>query len=234
MPYVSEHPFVYLTADVVLFAVRPETGWSVLTVRRGAEPFRGRRAFPGGFVDPDEPAERAARRELHEETGLRVRAADLTQLGAYTAPRRDPRHRTVSVAFWGCVGPDREARGGDDAEDAEWRPVAELLGTRRLAFDHGTILGDAVERLQRALEHSTLATRLLPEEFTVADLRGVYELIWGRTLDPGNFQRKVLATPGFLTDTGWHTAGARGRPATLFQAGEGGEIWPPMSRTRDR
>jgi 8-oxo-dGTP diphosphatase len=227
-----EHPFVYLTADVVAFCVR-DGDLHVLLVRRGNPPYRGRLALPGGFVDEGEPVERAARRELREETGLRDRTLVLEQLGAYAAPRRDPRHRTVSVAFLTALPADVAPVAGDDAADASWVRVEEVQGTRRLAFDHAEILEDALERLRGNLERTTQATRFLPEEFTVAELREVYEAVWGRRLDPGNFQRKVAGTPGMLEDTGWRTAGGRGRPATLFTAGPATEVWPPMSRVRD-
>jgi 8-oxo-dGTP diphosphatase len=229
-----EHPFVYLTADVVAFSMRPQAGLSVLVVKRGNPPFKGRWAFPGGFVDEGEDVERAARRELAEETGLAARRLRLEQLGPYTAPRRDPRHRTVSVAFLAAVAPDVEATAGDDAVEAAWLPIEELLGTRRLAFDHAQILADALERLRSNLERTTQAVSLLPEEFTIAELRDVYEAVWGRPLDPGNFQRKVTGVPGFLEDTGYQRVGARGRPATLFRGNAGGLLWPPMSRDSDR
>jgi 8-oxo-dGTP diphosphatase len=232
--YTSEHPFVYLTADVVAFSIRPETGLAVLMVRRANPPYKGRWAFPGGFVDEGEDVERAARRELREETGVRGRWLRLEQLGAYTAPRRDPRHRVISVPWLAAVPADVAATGGDDAAAAEWLPVAEMLGSRRLAFDHATILADALERLRTSVERTALATQFLPPEFTIGELREVYEEVWDRRLDPGNFQRKVTGTPGLLEDTGYRTSGSRGRPAALFRAGTTRDIWPPMSRERDR
>jgi 8-oxo-dGTP diphosphatase len=232
--YTSEHPFVYLCADVAAFAMRPDEGLAVLLIRRGAAPYKGRWALPGGFVDEGEDVEKAARRELAEETGLEVGRRPFLHLGAYAAPRRDPRHRTVSMSYWAVVDPEAEATAGDDAADVRWWPVEEALEAKRLAFDHATILSDAVEALGRAMETSTIATSFLGEEFTVAELRQVYEAVWGRPLDAGNFQRKVLSVTDFLVDSGWQTSGGRGRPATLYTAGEGGEIWPPMSRSRDR
>lgn len=234
MAYTSEYPFVYLTADVVALAVRPGAGLSVLVVKRGSTPYKGRWAFPGGFVDDREDVERAARRELREETGLAGRQVELHQLGAYTSPRRDPRHRVVSVAHV-AVLPDATApTAGDDAAHADWLTVDELLGSRRLAFDHGQILADAVEWVRDRLERTTLATRFLPAQFTVSELREVYEAVWGRPLDAGNFQRKVTGAEGLLEDTGERRVGGRGRPAALFRAGPASEIWPPMSRERDR
>ena len=233
MAYTSDYPFVYLTADVVAFSLRPGTGLSVLMVRRANPPYKGRWAVPGGFVDEREDVERAARRELREETGIGGRRLRLEQLGAYTAARRDPRHRVVSVAWLAAVPADLTPRAGDDASHAEWLPVEEQLGSRRLAFDHAAILADGVEQLRARLETTALATDLLPPEFTVSELREVYETVWDRRLDPGNFQRKVTRVPGLLADTGRRSDGGRGRPATIYRAGPEREIWPPMSRTRD-
>jgi 8-oxo-dGTP diphosphatase len=232
--YTSEYPFVYLTADVVALALGPGTELSVLLVKRGGAPYKGRWAFPGGFVDEGEDVERAARRELREETGVSTRGVALHQLGAYTAPRRDPRHRVISVPFVAALPRTVAATAGDDASQAEWMPVQEMLGSKKMAFDHGQILDDALSWLGSALERTTLATAFLPAEFTVAELRDVYEAVWGRQLDAGNFQRKVTSTSGFLEDTGRRRLGARGRPATLFTAGPATEIWPAMSRERDR
>jgi 8-oxo-dGTP diphosphatase len=231
--YTSEYPFVYLTADVVAFAIQDDTLCTLAIKRRNA-PHRGRWAFPGGFVDEGEDVEKAARRELREEAGVDPRRLALEQVGVYTAPRRDPRHRTVSVAWLTVLPADVALQAGDDASDARWWPVEELLEPRRLAFDHGTILGDALDRLRADLERTSRATDFLSEEFTVAELRAVYEVVWARPLDPGNFQRKVTGVPGLLEDTGYQTTGGRGRPATLYKAGAASEIWPPLSRERDR
>jgi 8-oxo-dGTP diphosphatase len=231
--YTSEYPFVYLTADVVAFSVRPDQGLAVLMVKRRNPPYKGRLAFPGGFVDDREDVERAARRELREEAGIGGRWLRLEQLPAYTAPRRDPRHRVISIPWLAAVPADVTPTAGDDAGQVDWFPVDDLLGSRRLAFDHARILADALERLRNRLEHTALATTFLPPEFTIAELRGVYEEVWGRPLDPGNFQRKVTSS-GLVIETGTRTAGGRGRPASLFRAGDAREVWPPMSRSRDR
>jgi 8-oxo-dGTP diphosphatase len=226
--YTSEYPFVYLTVDVVVLSVRGGE-LCALVVKRGSPPFEGRWALPGGFVDPDEDLEKAARRELREETGIAGRGVLLQQLAAYGDPRRDPRHRVVSVAHLALMPADTATVAGDDASAAEWRPVARLL-RGRLAFDHRRIVADAVQRLALDLEHTTVATSLLPSEFTISELRGVYETVWGRPLDPGNFQRKVMGTDGFVVPTGVQTSGGLGRPAALFRAGTTTELRPPMSR----
>ena len=111
-----------------------------------------------------------------------------------------------------------------------WLAVGELLGTRRLAFDHGRILADAVARLRERLESTSLATSFLPATFTIAELRRVYEQVWDQPLDPGNFQRRVTGASGFVEPTGDHVPSVRGRPAALFQAGATARIRPPLLR----
>ncbi len=143
MAYTSEYPPFFVTADAVLL-VRGDEGPLALVIRRGNPPYEGSWALPGGFVDIDEDLRHAAVRELAEETGLRV--TQLHQFGAYGAPDRDPRHRTVSVAHLAVLAEQLEPTAGDDAAHAEWKPVAWLLEGERLAFDHGQILRDAVER----------------------------------------------------------------------------------------
>ncbi|HEU4568748.1 MAG TPA: NUDIX hydrolase [Marmoricola sp.] len=144
MVYTSEYPPFFVTADAVLL-VRGDAGLRVLVIRRGNPPFEGSWALPGGFVDIDEDLRHAAVRELAEETGLRV--TRLHQLGAYGAPDRDPRHRTVSVAYLAVLDEPEEPTAGDDAAHAEWKPVDWLLEEDRLAFDHAQIVRDAVDRV---------------------------------------------------------------------------------------
>lgn len=138
-----EYPHPAVSADVVAVAGPPEAR-RVLLVRRAAEPFAGRWAIPGGFVNENEPLEAAARRELEEETGLAV-AADLTQVGAFGDPGRDPRGWTVSAVF-GVVleGEPPAVAGSDDAAEAAWHRIDALPP---LAFDHDLVMRAALERL---------------------------------------------------------------------------------------
>jgi 8-oxo-dGTP diphosphatase len=151
----SAPPFgIAVTVDVVVFTVREEISMVVL-VERGNDPFRGLLALPGGFVDESEDLAEAAVRELGEETGLQVAVDSLVQLGAYGAPRRDPRGRTVSVVYWAQVPGLPDPIGGSDAADSRLVPVDGALNTP-LAFDHSLILADAVgawrERFPNAWE----------------------------------------------------------------------------------
>lgn len=138
-------PFL-VAADVV--ALAPRAGeLCVLLVERGHDPYRGSLALPGGFVEPGEVAEQAARRELTEETGLTAFSGRFGQLSAYgPAGRRDPRGEILSVAFVTVLESVAPVVGGDDAAHADWYPVNEALAPGRLAFDHEVILADALAR----------------------------------------------------------------------------------------
>ena len=141
-PHCYEYPRPMVTVDVVI--VTREERRRVLLIRRKNEPFADQWALPGGYVDMDEDLPDAARRELREETG--VEAKRLEQLGAFGAPGRDPRGRTISIAYLGEVGAAAaHARAADDAAVAAWHPLRRLP---RLAFDHGKILALARKRLK--------------------------------------------------------------------------------------
>lgn len=228
MAYTSRFPPFSVTVDLVILTIRAGT-FSVLLIERGADPFRGRWALPGGFVHHKEDLADAAYRELEEETGVGVGAAHLEQLATFGRPDRDPRSRVVSVAHL-AVGADLpEVRGGSDAADARWWPVRDAL-TSDLAFDHLEILEAGVERARSKLEYTDLALRFVPERFTMPELQGVYEAVWGRMLDPRNFTRKVTGTESFVRETGKERRGGRGRPAKLYKAGGATTLVPPMFR----
>ncbi|MBN3036024.1 MAG: NUDIX hydrolase [Bacteroidales bacterium] len=140
-PFTYEYPRPAVTVDAVVFR-RREDNMEVLLIRRDRYPFEGRWALPGGFMDMGETLEEAVVRELEEETGLKGIA--LQQLHAFSALHRDPRGRTVSVIFWGTAPADAAIRAGDDAREAAWFPLENLP---ELAFDHGEIVGKALERL---------------------------------------------------------------------------------------
>jgi 8-oxo-dGTP diphosphatase len=238
--YDARHwpPFA-VTVDLVVLTVR-DGALSALVIKRGEAPYAGQRALPGGFVREAESLDHAAARELAEETGLADLPVHLEQLATYGAVDRDPRMRVVSVAYL-ALAPDLPTpRAGGDAASAAWRPVAPMLpalfpgaATRpaaALAFDHAKILADGVERARAKLEYSPLAAAFCPPQFTVGELRRVYEAVWGVALDPRNFHRKVTGTPGFLLPVGGTTARQGGRPAQLFRLGTATLLNPPMLR----
>jgi ADP-ribose pyrophosphatase YjhB (NUDIX family) len=222
-----------VAVDLVVLTVR-DAELSALLVRRERAPYAGRWGLPGGFVLPHEDLLDTAARRLGEETGLELTGHHLEQLASYAAPGRDPRGRVLSVGYVVLVPRPPEPSAGADGAGTAWHPVAKLLdhgaADDLLAFDHGRILADGVERAQAKLEYSTVAASFCPPEFTVTDLRRVYEAVWRRTLDPRNFQRKVTSTPGFLEPLASKVTGGRGRPPQLFRRGPATALHPPMLR----
>ncbi|HSK98547.1 MAG TPA: NUDIX domain-containing protein [Euzebyales bacterium] len=219
-----------LTVDLVVLTVR-DGRLRLLLVRRGTAPFAGRWALPGGFVRADEDLADAALRELEEETGLTSPRGHLEQLATYGAPDRDPRGRVCSIAHLALLPDLAVPTAGTDADEAAWYAVDPLADTPGpLAVDHDQIARDGVERARAKLEYSPLATAFCGPEFTVAELRGVYEAVWGRALDPRNFHRKVTTTKGFVVATGRSTTRDGGRPAQLFRRGPARLLHPPLLR----
>ncbi|WP_145805479.1 NUDIX hydrolase [Kribbella amoyensis] len=219
-----------VATDLVILTVRAGS-LQVLLIRRGIPPYQGRWALPGGFVRDQEDLESAARRELAEETGLASERIHLEQVATYGEPKRDPRGRVISVAYLALV-PDLPAPvAGTDAASASWVPAGEVLADpKRLAFDHHRVLSDGVERARAKLEYSPLATAFCAGEFTISELRGIYEAVWGQTIDPRNFHRKVTKAEGFVVPVGTTTTRDGGRPAQLFHRGEAKTLHPPLTR----
>jgi 8-oxo-dGTP diphosphatase len=252
-------PPVAVTVDVVALTIS-DGELRVLLIRRAYPPFSGFWALPGGFVRPEEDLRSGAARELAAKTGLGGRRSGdlgrvhLEQLASYGAPDRDPRMRVVSVAYLAFAPDLPEPAPEADDREAAWVPVTALglpdaarttgagnggpvhqrPGTRRrLAFDHARIIADASERARSKLEYTPLATRFVGTEFTIAELRAVYETVWGDALHPGNFHRKVLSVPGFVESTGASTerGGARGGPRSrLYRAGDARLLHPALLR----
>jgi len=199
-----------VTVDIVIFTLR-EGSLQVLLVKRGVPPFEGQYAIPGGFIRGDESLEEAALRELHEETG--VRNVFLEQLYTFGDPKRDPRGRVITVAYYALIASDKLSLvAGADAAEAQWFPASSVPP---LAFDHKSILDYALERLRNKLEYTTVGFQLLAEKFTLGELQVVYEAILGRPLDKRNFRRK-LALLGILKPLReWQRTGRK--PAQLFR-----------------
>lgn len=220
-------PFA-VTADLVILTMRPPHV-QVLLVKRGAEPFAGQWALPGGFVGPDQALGDAARSKLTDKTGVTVTEAHLEQLASFGDPDRDPRMRVVSVAWLALLADPPEPVAGTDADDATWMPLDEI-DRSSLAFDHAAILHAGLERAQNRIEYTTLAAQFCGDEFTIGELRAVYETLWGTELDPANFHRKVLATDGFVEPTGNSVSVGRGRPARSYRRGSAERLDPPLHR----
>jgi ADP-ribose pyrophosphatase YjhB (NUDIX family) len=216
-----------VAVDLVVLTVQ-EGRLRVLLVQRGIPPFEGAWALPGGFVLAEEDLAEAAARELREETGVPADLGHLEQLATFGAPGRDPRGRVVSVAYLALLPDPPVASAGSDAASAAWWPVDGLDAP--LAFDHDQVLSVGVERARAKLEYTSLAAAFCAPEFTVAELRAVYEAVWGTALDPRNFHRKVTTATDFLVPTGASTSGDRGRPAALYRRGSAALLYPPMMR----
>ncbi|GAA1268747.1 NUDIX hydrolase [Planotetraspora silvatica] len=215
-------PRIPVSVDLVVLTVRSQE-LSALVWRRDNPPYEGRWALSGGFIQLEEDLPAAAGRVLAERAGLPGAPVHLEQLQTYGYPDRDPRQRVVSVAYLG-LAPDLPA---STEAHMSWQPVASLTD---MAFDHRRIMLDGVERARAKLEYTSLGAAFCPSEFTVAELRRVYEIVWGRLLDPRNFHRKVTKTEGFLMPTGHTTTRDGGRPAMLHRRGPAVLLHPPMLR----
>jgi 8-oxo-dGTP diphosphatase len=227
----SQFPAFAVTVDVVILTMS-EGVLHMLLVRRGEEPFVGMWAVPGGFKRPTETLDEAARRELAEETGVDVPSL-LTQFGAYGDPERDPRMNVVTVAYLAVLRDVGAIVAGTDAADAALVPVSDVLkGEIELAFDHLQIVRDAVERVRVELEVAGIATAFVGTTFTLAELRAVYEAVWGVQLDAANFRRSIVAEDGWVIPTGRRArpGPAGGRPAELYRAGRAWRSGGPIHR----
>jgi len=227
----SAFPAFAVTVDVVILTMSERT-LQVLLVRRGEAPYEGMWAIPGGFKRPAETLDEAALRELAEETGMEI-ASQPTQFGAYGDPGRDPRMNVVTVAYLAVVRDVGAVAGGTDASEAALMPVSAVLNEDlALAFDHADIVRDAVERIRFELEVSGIATSFVGPTFTMAELRAVYEAIWGVQLDAANFRRSIVAEEGWVIPPGRRVqpSSAGGRPAELYRPGRAWEHGGPIHR----
>lgn len=216
--YQYDYPHPAVTTDIVIFTIRDDR-LKLLLIRRGAEPFKGKWALPGGFVGIDESLEDGARRELEEETG--VSGVYLEQLYTFGQPDRDPRERVITVAYYALIPSDKLAiRAATDAEAVGWFAMDELP---ELAFDHAEIVAMAQERLRAKLDYSTIAFQFMPARFALSELQRVYEIILGEEIDKRNFRKWVLALEQ-IEETGEQRREGAHRPAMLYRVKEPGEV----------
>lgn len=181
--YKYPHPAV--ATDCVIFGY-DGMKLKVLLIERGCEPYKGKWAFPGGFLKMDETAGQGALRELKEETGLTPYYIE--QFQCFSEPNRDPRERVISIAFFALVK-IAEVKGGDDAAKAQWFALDEIP---QLAFDHDRILRKAMARLRERIHFKPIGFELLPEKFTLKELQMLYEAILDVHFDRRNFAKKML------------------------------------------
>lgn len=210
-----------VTVDGVIFGV-DSAGLKILLIERDGSPFEGFWALPGGFVQMTEDLDAAAHRELGEETSMKLnsdmRLAHMEQLATFGAPGRDPRGRVISVAYLALVrSNDHAIKAGSDARKVRWFYVDELPG--KLAFDHREIIDAAVKRLRAKVRYAPIGFGLLPEEFSLPELRALYEILLQRPLDKRNFVKKIQAT-GLLRMTGKKDDGKPPAELYSFNVGE--------------
>ncbi len=224
-----------VTCDIVIMTVRDKEP-HVLLVKRSGAPYAGYWALPGGFKNPKETLDETAERELMEETNFPA-GSFLKQFRTYGDPGRDSRTNVVTVAYVAVVPKIENIVGGTDATEAAVFSVADVRsGDPDLAFDHQQIVLDAVKYVKVELERSGIATKFLPEEFTLTQLRNVYEGFWGDELDGANFRRNLLTEPlAYVKPTGHlgQSTSSGGRPPKLFKATKAWrELGPPIRRRR--
>ena len=220
-------PNAVVAVDIVLFTVRPaervDDAWQVLLIQRDDAAFAGKLSLPGVLVRADETFDAAARRALRTKAGLDADGWYLEQLGTFGKPARDTRGRVVSVAHVALERSDElTLTPGGGIMRADWFPVRRVPA-EALAFDHADMLRVAVNRTQSKLRYSWLAFQLLPEAFTLPELRAVYAAILDPALtrlNTGNFKKAFapLFASGALAPVGQRAASGRvGRPGELYR-----------------
>lgn len=199
-----------LTVDIIIFTV--ENGqFKTLLIKRKSPPFKGKWALPGGFLKKEEPIYSAVLRELKEETG--VEGVYLEQLYTFGEPKRDPRGRVITVAYYALAPRElMKIKAADDAKNAKLFSMTELP---KLAFDHKKILNYALFRIRNKIQYTNVIWSLLPRNFTLTEIQKVYELIWNKHLDKRNFRKKLLSL-GLLKSKRQMHQGGRQRPAKLY------------------
>ena len=207
--YCYKYPRPSVTADCVIFGF-DGVAIKVLLIQRGIEPFKGKWAFPGGFMKLDETAEECAKRELEEETGLKN--VSVEQFYTFSEVNRDPRERIITVAHYALVKLS-EVRGGDDAASAKWFALNEVPC---LAFDHDRILRMALSRLKERICFEPIGFELLSDVFTMTELQNLYEAILEVKFDRRNFYNKMLKL-GILTEAEPRPANASRRTPCKYR-----------------
>ena len=197
------------TVDIVLFTII-DRQLHLLLIRRRAKPFENRYALPGGFVREEESLDAAATRELREETG--VEKVYLEQLYTFGDPKRDPRGRVITVAYYALAPHTEILHAGTDASDAGWFLFIELPS---LAFDHRKIVEYAHQRIRNKLDYTNVGFELLPDKFTLTELQLVHEAILGESLDKRNFRRKIIQKGIAKPTKEWRHTGRK--PAQLYR-----------------
>lgn len=213
MSYTYEYPRPALTVDCIIFGL-DKKDLKVLLIKRGLEPFVGKWALPGGFVDMEEDLHQAALRELEEETG--VKDVFIEQLYTFGKQGRDPRGRVVSVAYYALVNlGEHPIKASSDADEAAWFGIDQLPA---LAFDHEEIMDVAIKRLRGKVVYQPIGFELLPSKFTLTQLQQLYEIILGVKINKRNFRTKILKMD--ILEQCERQQGVSHRPAFLYKFNE--------------
>ncbi|MBW8324362.1 MAG: NUDIX hydrolase [Prolixibacteraceae bacterium] len=181
------HPQHYVAVDCVILGYQDEE-IKLLLYPRSFEPYKGKWSLLGGFVQDDESADEAAARILKQTTGLEK--IFLEQVASFSAPDRDPEARVISLAYYALIRIDLHDEERVKENGAYWISVNKLPN---LIFDHQQMFEKALVKLQQKAGYSLCGSELLPEMFTLIQLRKLYEAIFQREFDPGNFRKKILS-----------------------------------------
>tara|TARA_B100001996_G_C18652779_1_gene590087 strand:+ start:830 stop:1552 length:723 start_codon:yes stop_codon:yes gene_type:complete len=225
-----------VTVDAVIFSI-VEKKLNCLLIKRNMEPYRDYWALPGGFLKRNESSDSAFKRELLEESGFMSKGLNYwKEFKSYSDPKRDPRnnkdYQIISIAYVGITNEEKiikeniEIKGGSDASEAKMIPVEEIIGKNKknIAFDHLEIIKDAKQYIGERIEKESLALNFLPSEFTLSELRNVYEELWGKKLHQSNFERKINSIENFIIKTKNTKLTGSNRPAQLYKKGKATNI----------
>jgi 8-oxo-dGTP diphosphatase len=206
--------FAILAADTVVFTVR-NGELRVRLIKIDRPPFfKNAKGLPGGLLDPKESAEQAAFRHTEHKANIAASKMYMEQLYTFSEIERDPRGRVVAVAYLALVPWERLSPAEqNDTPDVWWCPIKKA---RKLAYDHDEILSLALKRLHSRITYTTLLSKLMPKEFTLTELEGMYESVLGADLDKRNFRKKIMKL-NIVTPTKSKRTGGRFRPAQLYR-----------------
>jgi len=202
---------IAITVDCVLFGPCTD-GNRVLLIKRKNDPFRGKWALPGGFLESGESLEDCGRRELVEETG--VEGIYLKQFHSFSEPTRDPRGRVITAAYFAIIrAQDHGLRASEDADEAKWFFLHQLPP---LAFDHEQILEEGIKAMRSDLIRSSTLFSILPARFTLSHAQELLECLLDLELDKRNFRKKFSGF-SFVAETDETLRGKKQRPAKLYE-----------------
>jgi 8-oxo-dGTP diphosphatase len=181
------HSKHYLAVDCVIFGYEHET-LKILLSHRPFEPAQGEWSLMGGWVEENETVEEAASRVLNQITGLKD--IFLEQVSVFSEPKRDPGGRVISIVFYAMIRIDKQDKELVQEHGAVWCPISEMP---KLIFDHNRMVTAAHNKLKHKASYEVIGENLMPSRLTFIQLRTLYEAIFQRRFDPGNFRKKVLS-----------------------------------------